>query len=445
MESNYTLLKSKKMSKGIQIIDLWSLFYLLIVYIFTITFNQANMIIFAVYFLCAIPFINHLDKFTCICFLLSTMSYYFLGAEEGVWSLYSILAIMMVLHLFANGIIKLQFKTIICFFWMIVAVILSYMHSPFGYIKGMYAMVYNILIAILISITIKFNKDTIMHFLPKIATFQLIVCLFFLLINGYYDGYGFSISEKINHNTFGASMSIISVILAAKILFFNGDKFIYKFALSVSFILIVISGSRNALMAMILTSVLMYVFSIKYRGKTITGSLKFLLFVCTIVLVGALLLPEVGIDLERYNYIKLINSGGSNRAIIWKTLFPVIFNNYKMFGYGPSHFCSEKIINLFMNLDYKHTHNTIFEAWGELGFFGLVPFVFIILNILKRFNLVIKNKNYYSMFGFMFIEFLLLGLGESFFAKIEMWIIMGILCCSKKNLVIDNDIKCGEK
>ena len=247
-----------KSKRGIPFIDFWSMFYLLMVYTFTLIFDKANIIIFGIYFICAIPFIYHLDKFACICFLLSTMSYFFLGADEAIWSLYTILAIMMIFKTLTKLKISLCFKSVVYFLWLIVAIIISYIYSEFGYSKGMYAMIYNIAIAILLTMTMKINKDTIISFLPKIAVFQLITYIVMLLINGYYDGYGFSISKNINHNTFGASVAILSVIILVKIVFFREKALIYKFIWGVSLILTIVAGSRDALLAMILTSVIIY-------------------------------------------------------------------------------------------------------------------------------------------------------------------------------------------
>ncbi len=415
-------------------IDLWSIVYLLMVYSFTLIFEQANIVVFAIYFVFALPFVNYLDKFACICFVISTMSYFFLGGSEGVWSLYTILAAIIVLHTFARATITLPMKAFLYLIWMAAAVVLSYTHSRFGYSMGMFAMIYNIAVAALLAITVKINKQALMSFLPMIAAFQLVAYVGFLLIKGHFDGYGFSISEKVNHNTFGASVAILSIIIFVKIVFFKSRSLTYRLIWILSFILTIVSGSRNALMAMVLTSVIIYMISQKHQKKTISGGIKFLIAVCVIVSLGGLILPEIGIDLERYNYVELVNSGGSNRTAIWETLTPVIWRDYRWFGYGPSHYCSEQMINSLMDVEYSHTHNTIFEAWGELGIFGLIPFLLILLLSFRKSHFHIKNETCYLMIGFLFINFLLLSLGESFFAKIELWIVIGLLLSNKMML-----------
>ncbi len=427
---------------GISFIDMWSIFYLIMVYSFTILLEEANIIVFALYFVCAMPFVEHLDKFICICFALSTMSYYFLGADEGIWSIYTILAVMILLRLTANANMTLSLKSTLYFLWIIVAVILSYSYSEFEYSMGMFAMIYNIAIAVLVATTMRINKDTLVSFLPKITAFQLFAYVGLLLISGHFDGYGFSISERINHNTFGSSVAVLSVIIFVKIVFFKGSSIGYKLSWILSIILIILAGSRNALLAMVLTSILIYVISQIHQGKTVSGGAKFLIVACATLFLGGLLLPEFGIDLSRYNYVELISSGGSNRAIIWETLSPVIWSEHRWFGYGPSHFCSEKMISMHMNLNYKHTHNTIFEAWGELGIFGLVPFLLLLLFAFKRGRTHIKNESGYLMIGFLFVEFLLLGLGESFFANIGLWLVIGLLAGSRE--IIDDSINTKE-
>lgn len=428
-----------KPSKRIFLIDMWSIFYLLVVYSLTIILDESNIFVFAIYLICAIPFINHLDRFACICFLLSTMSYYFLGCSEGVWSIYTIFAYMMVLRLFCERNLGLPLRSCLYLIFMIVAVVLSYTHSEFGYIKGMYSMIYNIAIAMLVVIVIRFNQDTVSSYLPKLTVIQLMFYMVLLLINGSYDGYGYSISKDVNHNTFGASIAILSGILFIAIMFYHPKSNIYKLFWIISLILTFVSGSRNALLAIILTVIVIYIIVQKKQGKIISGWLKMLVIACSFLFLGGLVLPELGVDLTRYNYVKLFNSGGSNRAIIWETLSPIIWKEHRWFGYGPSHFCSEQMIIKFMRLDYKHTHNTIFEAWGELGVFGLVPFILILVQAFKKAwsNIKMNNSNY-LVISFLLFEFLLLSLGESFFAKVELWIVIGLLLgCSQSQNNLD--------
>lgn len=440
---NNNILKSKK---GLSFIDLWGIFYIIMVYSFTLMVNELNIFIFGIYFIFALPFFNHLDKFATICLLLSTMAYYFLGADEGVWSLYTIFSILMVFHIFVKGNINVKLKPCLCFAWMILAVLFSYCNSELGYLKGMFAILYNIVITILVALSIEVNKDTITSFLPRLASIQLVLFILLLLVNGHYDGYGFSISESINHNTFGSSVAILSIILFVKIIFFNG-KIVYKLLWGTSFVLAIVVGSRNALLAMILTFVIVYLIMKSNHKKILDGVVKILIGACAVVLMAIFILPKIGIDVSRYNFIELISSGGSNRTIIWKTLTPAIFEKYMWLGYGPSHYCSEQIILSLMNLNYSHTHNTIFEAWGELGFIGLIPFVLILIWSFKKGYFFIKNKSHYLMIGFLFIGLLLLGLGESFFANVELWIIIGLLLGGKNILeekVSENNNRTGQ-
>lgn len=418
-------------------IDFWSILYLFVVYSFTMILDQANIIVFVTYFICALPFVFFLDKFVTICLLLSTMSYFFLGGDEGIWSLYTILAIIMLLRMFLTSKNTLSFKSVFCLVWVVVAVIISYYNSRFGYTMGMFAMIYNIVIALLIAITVKINKHTVVSFLPKITTVQIFAYVAMLAVNGHYDGYGFSVSEEINHNTFGASVAFLSIILFVKIIFFKGNSLIYILTWFMSLGLIMLSGSRNALLALVITVVIVYMVSKLHKRKVFSGGFKMLFFASLFVALGVVILPKFGIDLSRYDYVNLISTGGSNRTIIWETLTPIIVRDYKWFGYGPGHFCSEQIISIFINQDYKHTHNTFFEAWGELGVFGAIPFFLLVFFALKNGYKHIKAEDNYLLIGFLFVGVLLLSLGESFFINIELWILIGLLLSKIKTKVKD--------
>ena len=137
----------------------------------------------------------------------------------------------------------------------------------------------------------------------------------------------------------------------------------------------------------------------------------------------------LGIDLNRYNYIELVQSGGTNRMTIWTKLVPVIIENYFFFGYGPGHYCSSIVVSRLVNRDYIHTHNLFIEAWGELGIVGLIAFLWIIIYSFKRIYKKIKIDNSNLIIFAIFIQLLINCIGEAHFCDIILWIIIGFANC----------------
>ncbi|MDM0539755.1 O-antigen ligase family protein [Clostridium perfringens] len=413
----------------------WSIFYILVICIFSIFFSESNIIIFFIYAFMAIPFIKHVDKYAMICFVLSTLSYYFNGASEGVFSIYTIFLILVIFEAYLKKRFKIGY--ILPLMLLIFCVYLSYTHSQFNYISGATIMLYNLFTAIVICCCLRIDADTINEFLPFVAS---IIVIFYFIVNlsiGFHDGFGITISKSVNHNSFGNSVSQLAVILSTKVLLSNGKNIYYRVVWIISFITTLMSGSRNALLGAVIVTVLIYIYKRKIQGKVISGVIKFIIITSIIIFIAIILMPKFGIDLSRYNYVKLISSGGTNRTELWKALVPVIIEKYNMFGYGPGHGCSKEIILPLINRAYAHTHNTFIECWGELGLVGLTPFLWLVIYTIKK---SIKDSIKYPnrvLFCFLFIEVLIIGMSESLFEKIWLWMLIAFIL-SKNGRVFIN-------
>lgn len=417
------------------LIYIWSVIYLIVIYTCTILFDSDFFLLYFLYFTLAIPFIKHIDKYALLCFVLSNIAYFFLGADEAVWSIYSILVILGFMNLIINR--KINKINIIPFLLLIVAVYFSYIFSDFEYITGAYAMIYNFVISIFLAFILNFNDDTLSDFLPMISTVQIVAFIFFVIMNGYFDGYGLSISQSVNHNSFGTAISILSIIIFVKVLISKNIVNFYFFIWIITLILLVLSGSRNALLGLVLSMIIIYIFIEKQNGKVITVFPKLILLFSFIFFILFMILPENGFSINRYDYISLISNGGSNRTTIWRELTPIIWEKYKWFGYGPSHFTSTQIMTPIVNRVYAHTHNTIFESWGELGFLGLIPFLWLLVSAYKSCIKLVKQSENNIFLMALFVLIMFIGLGESLFQNISLWLLISyILSGSGKRVKI---------
>lgn len=384
---------------------------------------------FFLLFALAIPFYNHLDKYAVICLFLSNIAYFFFCADEGIYSVYTILIILLISRNFKVFNKKIP---LILFLLFGVVIIISYSFSKYSYLTGMYAMLYNIIVCLLIGYKVRFAPSTVRSFFPYIAYLQIIAFVIILFINGSFDGVGLSVSKEVNHNTFGMAVSFLGVITFLKLIYYSECKAIEITMFVICIVLSVISGSRNGLMAVSLTCLIFYYIRQRQQGKAIGGVAKICIFGLLCIVLAINILPEIGYDIGRYNYVALFEGGGTNRSLIWETLSKEIYKSHFWVGYGPGHYCSEQMIKQYLNHDYTHSHNTFFEAWGELGTIGLIIFLCIFVYTFKISVYYIRHKSYKTLFSALLCCCLILSVGESLFANIEFWIIIGFILANNK-------------
>lgn len=397
--------------------------YILFVFYITRFYGGNNVAIYVIYFIMAVPFINHLDKYVLICYVLSTIAYYFIGADEAIWSIYSIFAVLALIKTILNQKIRVQ-KTF-PFLMIIAATIISYTYSEFHYLNGAILLVYNIVISIIILNTITFDEDTLTNFLPFLACIQIVLYGSILLTAGFNEAGRLSISNNVDFNTFGMAVAQMCVILGIKIFILKGSHIIYRIIWILGLIIVILSSSRNALLGVGAATIIVYFVNIKREGHALGNVFKFVVF-SFVLLVGALIfLPISGLDLTRFDYVELVQSGGTNRVTLWNRVIPVIIEKYNIFGYGPGHYTSSQIVSPLVNRNYAHTHNLIIEAWGELGLFGLIPFVWLLVNSSSKLIKKSKNNKYNLILLGIFIELMINSIGESHFVDIVLWIIIG--------------------
>ena len=406
----------------------WSAMYILFIHIITRIGIANSLLIFFIYFLMAIPFINNLDKFISLCYIISPITYYYTGTDEGIISIYTIFIIFSIFHIIFKQ--RINNVNIISFIIMLFAVYVSFTSSEFEYLNGVFLLIYIIIISIFISITNKFKKDTLILFIPFLACVQIFIFTIELILSGVTSEGRFSISQLVDYNTFGMATAQMGVILITQwIVKGKKNNLIYKIAIMLSIVITILSGSRNALLGLIGASIIVFIYNNKINGNILNGTIKLILVGFTLLCIGIFIIPILGIDLNRFNYIELFKSGGTNRMTIWTKLIPIIIEKYLFFGYGPGHYCSSIVVSELVNRDYVHTHNLFIEAWGELGIMGLIPFLCIIIYSIKKLNKKIKIDNNNLIVFAIFIQLLINCIGEAHFCDIILWIIIGFANC----------------
>lgn len=422
---------------GLQIsskkIYLWSIAYLVLIFFFSEIFPSYGVAIWVLYLVLALPFYNHLDKYLMICFLLSTLSDYFSGVGEGIMGLFSVLLFLMIVNIcmkktkFAVGGQMFPLLLIACI-WI------SYLNSAFNYINGAYSMTYAIFVCIMIMGLVKVENDTLDTFLPIMTAIVVVYIFLVLLLRGYLFGIMISINPSINHNAFGRCLALLSTILAVKVFTSNVKELKFTVPWVLTIILTLMTGSRSAFLALALSVIFAYVVCQRQSKKKINKYVIAIIVVLVVVAVAYWILPYLGIDLERYNFVELAETGGTNRSTIWKLLIPLLLRNYLFFGYGPGYFCSASIVSSLVHRAYTNTHNIFMEVWGELGLVGLGCFVGMIYNSFREAYLKLDtNPNVLYVLA-LFVDIFVNGIGEATFAGMYLWIIIALCYSVRKTL-----------
>jgi len=233
-----------------------------------------------------------------------------------------------------------------------------------------------------------------------------------------------------NSNILG--LYAVSALFIVVMLFLNSQKKQQKIYLSICSLLLIIniilSQSRNALLALIFGSIIL---SVIYNRKLLMPSF--------IILTILLILP-----ISRTRIIDILSTSQNiTRLKIWQTTNLIIKDNF-LFGIGYDSYSTvyadyvNNYKDLMIRSDYiaYHPHNLFLKFQSELGVLGTVfLLLFLVLtlyNFYKNIKLFKNSKNEAIIIGTMisFLSFLFMNLVDSYFnspkAIITLCIILGM-------------------
>lgn len=414
---------------GIYILEI---IYMLIIFGLTFTLGRVNGITFILLFVLAIPFVNHVERYIEICYVLSLIAYFFTGADEAIFSIYTILMFLLV----ANAFVKKQFnfKNIVPIILLIIISVISFKHSSIKYLNGMTGIIYLLTLTIVIIVTYFPDDNNLLSRLPDISCITLTFFLF-ILVTIRYSTYGrYTLTADVNPNTFGMACAQLAIVLCDRLMSSTTriKKRIYIFYVLLACLMILLSGSRSSLVALAFTVALILL--IKGWRERKVGKYVFIGLFASMVLIILFTVfldaNTLGIDTSRMSVKAVIESGGTNRVYLWTKVLEYVRENCFWFGYGPGHPTSAQVILPLVHRNYSHTHNTLIEAYGELGIIGLIVFVYVLYSSLQCIVKKSKfNSRYYLLFG-MLIGVLANGIGESYFVAAPLWLAVGVCYAS---------------
>ncbi len=165
--------------------------------------------------------------------------------------------------------------------------------------------------------------------------------------------------------------------------------------------LVLVSGSRGGLLAIIAAAV---VYLMTYGNKSVKSigrKLIFLTLIFTLVMVMIDYLPEY--LKVRFTVDNVVENGGTGRTELWGQVFDLFINGNvfrQLFGYGTA-----TIVWCFERYGYsevKVAHNMFLETLAELGVVGLILYAAAIFSFIKA-AFKFKDKFSFSVIICMFI------------------------------------------
>lgn len=414
-------------SQSKSFMDILSCLYVAMVLILSLIVSEFNIMLFILYLVLALPFINSIEHYFAVSLLLSTISYYFVGAYEGICSIYTILMLLIILKtIISYKNIEINRDSIIQITVIGALAFFSYTASPFNYLNGLFRLLYLLILSVVAGNFIRLRINIICEILPKIASVMIIGYVISVVINGSFIDGRLTIGNSVNTNTFGMSCAQLSCIMLISA-FLNKHQMSYKLILCILIVsCAVLSGSRGALLAFFISSIFVIICYSKKRGCLKETMLNLTVF-GGLALCGILIIILSGLDTSRFSIDEIISSGGSRRTIIYESLFTyIIENDFWKIGYGPGHECSHQVIIATTGWDNVHSHNTFLESFGELGIIGFLMLTnCIYFSISKINNICGMYKQAYIVLT-MFICLLINGVVESYFCDAVLWLLMAV-------------------
>jgi len=228
-----------------------------------------------------------------------------------------------------------------------------------------------------------------------------------------------SVSEGSSINRLATMFAqLIAIVFAG--LFISGKSkltnIIFVSIMLLGLSMIVLTGTRSALIAIIVSIVIITFYYLK------KFTMRIAIYLPLIFLLGYLFVNQIEqLDsslLERFTVDKLQDDGGSGRLNNWKTLVPKTIEDGLFFGFGFGAENSYYIANL-NGLRYS-AHNFLIDMFIQMGLTGLILFLTYFYSLAKK--LVKSIDNPHILVPVMILlTGVLNGVGETVFLEKFFW------------------------
>lgn len=228
-----------------------------------------------------------------------------------------------------------------------------------------------------------------------------------------------SVSEDTSINRLATMISQLIAILFTGF-FIPGKNKLMKIILFstilIGLTLIIFTGTRSALIAIIVSIVIITLYFFKIHTK------KVIIYLPLIILVGYLFInqfQEFDIHvLKRFTVEEVQDDGGSGRIGVWKALVPKTFEDGLFFGFG---FGAENVYDLAKQYGFRFSaHNLLIDMFIQMGLTGLILFFTYFFILAKKLLKSIDNP-YILVPVMILLTGLINGIGETVFLEKFFW------------------------
>jgi O-antigen ligase len=228
-----------------------------------------------------------------------------------------------------------------------------------------------------------------------------------------------SVSEDSSINRLATMISQLIAILFTGFLIPGKNKLIKIILFStilIGLILIIFTGTRSALIAIIVSIVIITLYFFKIHTK------KVIIYLPLIILVGYLFInqfQELDIHVvKRFTVEEVQDDGGSGRIGVWKALVPKTFEDGLFFGFG---FGAENVYDLAKQYGFRFSaHNLLIDMFIQMGLTGLILFFTYFFILAKKLLKSIDNP-YILVPVMILLTGLINGIGETVFLEKFFW------------------------
>ena len=292
----------------------------------------------------------------------------------------------------------------------------SCLFSVTGEMSGFLIMLQCLLVTFLMQQSVKLDTELLTHLIIISSAFAIVMLGVHmmqdatLLFEERYSG-----AEDTNTNKFAMMCAQLGAVMIGAFVYlkYKPIKIASLAAYAISIVIIVMSGSRSALLGLLVAS-LCLVFFIQTAGIS-----KSILPTALIALVGVgLFFFFSSIDspiLERFSLDNVIESGGTGRQDFSRQIFNEVILRHPLFGVGLG---GQNVMALGIE---KQAHNIVVDPISQLGVVGFVIYLCFIAPIVVR-ALKLRKKNPFITIPLtLFFTGLFNGIGEVIFYEKLFW------------------------
>ncbi|MFA7073591.1 MAG: O-antigen ligase family protein [Endomicrobiaceae bacterium] len=261
-------------------------------------------------------------------------------------------------------------------------------------------------------------KKTLFHIPVFIALFLAMVLFSRFITNpsGFFYGDNFYEAVALNINVIAGFLILVYPLL----FIFIKDKTNLKVYIGIAvFILLAVFLTRSRV-AVLISLIITILSLFEYKNKKYV---KIIIFGISLLLLSGII------------YLSALKSGFNSfaeRLIWWKTAY-IIFKENMFFGAGLGNYSVLfKFFRTELVLNTLYAHNLFMQLLSDIGIFGLLSFIYLMVTFYKKIIYEIKtgeHKYYYKIIAVSVTSFLIVNMFDySFFVPANMMIFFIIFC-----------------